>query len=286
MIQITPIQEFTLGKQIVSVKREDLACLPPGPPFAKVRGLYSVLQKEKKRGITTFGYMETSVSMAGWGLSYFCQKMGLKAVIFYPKYKKGEKDNQKDQFEQWKRFGAEVLPLEKPNRLMINWYRGRILLLNKYPNAIMLPQGLPFEETIQSVAEEIVRDYKIFENIKTIVVCVGSGVMCAGILRGISLINDLYNIRVKLTVLGILISPKDRKTMKRKILKMAKVFESNFFSFPGKIEVINAGYQYTDIEDCKCPFPCNIYYDRKAWKWLNDNIAEIEKPLLFWNIGA
>lgn len=286
MIKNTPILQYQINKRDLLVKREDLACLPPGPPFAKVRGLYPILQKLRKKGITTFGYMETSVSMAGWGLSYFCKEMGLKAVIFYPLYKKGEKDTQPLQFEQWKKFGAEVIPLEKPNRLMINWYRGRILLKNKYPDAIMLPQGFPFEETIQSVAEEIIRDYEIFQNIKTIVICVGSGVMCAGILRGISLIDGLYNIQMKMNIIGILISPKNTEIMKRKIFKMAKVFETGFFSFPGKVKIINAEYQYTDTENCKCPFPCNIYYDRKAWKWLNNNIHEIEQPLLFWNIGA
>ena len=286
MIQKTLIQEFILGKHRIYVKREDLACPSPGPPFAKVRGLYPVLQKAKKQGITVFGYMETSVSMAGWGLSYFCKEMGLKAVIFYPRYKKGERDNQLFQFEQWKKFGAEVLPLEKPNRLMINWYRGRILLKNKYPDAVMLPQGLPFEETIQSVAEETVKDYKLFQNIKTIVICIGSGVMCAGILRGLFLIRELYNIQIKPEIFGVLISPKNTKTMKKKIFKMAKVFETGFFSFQGKLRILDSEYQYTDIENCECPFPCNIYYDRKAWKWLNNNIHKIHQPLLFWNIGA
>lgn len=287
MIRNTPIQEFiVLEKHKIFVKREDLACSPPGPPFAKVRGLYLVLQKLSKEGITTFGYMETSISMAGWGLSYFCNKMGLKAVIFYPQYKGGEKNNQFFQFKQWKKFKAEILPLEKPNRLMINWYRARKLLKNKYPDAEMLPQGLPFEETIQSVAEEIVKDYKSFQNIKTIVVCIGSGVMYAGILRGISSIENLYNVKINLTIFGILVSPKNTKRMRTKIFKMAKVPELGFFSFSGKLKILDKGYQYTSPENQECPFPCNEYYDRKAWKWLNDNIREIEQPLLFWNIGA
>lgn len=285
MIQNTPIQEYKIGRSKVFVKREDLACLPPGPPFAKVRGLYPTLQKLKKEGITIVSYIETSISMAGWGVSYFCKKMGLKAVIFYPKYKNGERDNQLFQFEKWKEFDAEVIPLEKPNRLMINWYRARKLLKNKYPDAIMLPQGLPFEETVQNVAEEVIRDYKIFQNIKTIIICAGSGVMCAGVLKGIMLINELYSIRLTPNIFGILISPKSPEIMKKKIFKMAKVFETGFFSFPGKVKIFDIGYQYTDIENCACPFPCNIYYDRKAWKWMRDNILSFEQPLLFWNIG-
>ena len=286
MIQSTPIQEYKIGASKIFVKREDLACLPPGPPFAKVRGLYPVLQKLKKEGITTFGYMETSISMAGWGLSYFCKKMGLKAVIFYPLYKDGEKDNQLFQFEKWRQFGAEIYPLEKPNRLMINWYRARSLLKNKYLNAVMLPQGLPFEETVQNVTEEMMKDSEIFQAVKTIVACAGSGTMLAGILRGMHLIEEKNKTQTKPEIFGILVSPKSTERMRKNILKMGKMLEPGFFSFQGKLEILDAGYEYTDKEDCYCPFPCNPYYDRKAWKWMKDNISLLNPPLLFWNIGA
>ena len=67
MIQNTPIKKYKVDGHEIIVKREDLACLPPGPPFAKVRGLYPVLQKLKEKGVKIFGYMDTSISMAGWG---------------------------------------------------------------------------------------------------------------------------------------------------------------------------------------------------------------------------
>jgi hypothetical protein len=33
------------------------------------------------------------------------------------------------------------------------------------------------------------------------------------------------------------------------------------------------------------PFPCNPYYDLKAWEWLMKNKGQLEEPILFWNIG-
>ena len=79
ILQDTPTEEFSKG---YFVKREDMACLPPGPPFAKVRGLYRGLQKIKERGIDTVGYFETSISMATWGISYFCKLLEMKPIVF------------------------------------------------------------------------------------------------------------------------------------------------------------------------------------------------------------
>lgn len=280
MIQNTTIEKYKIGLQEIFVKREDLACSAPGPPFAKVRGLYPVLKKLKAQGITHFGYMDTSISMAGWGLSYFCKKMGLKAVIFYPVYKNGKRHNQEFQIKKWKEFGATIIPFEKPNRLMINWYRARKILKEGYPDSEMLPQGLPFEETIEKVSDEVKKDFEIFQKIKTIVLCIGSGTMASGILRG------LHSIIAKTEIYGIVVAPKDTARMKKKIYNMAGVDEKGFFAFKGRVNIIDHGFQYTDKEMIECPFPCNPYYDLKAWKWMVENIDKIEHPALFWNVGA
>ncbi len=289
MIQITPIKMLTRSTPIelykiknneIYVKREDLATIPPGPPFAKSRGLEPKLLSLKVTGVNTVGYCDTSISMGGFAVSYFCKEMGLKSVIFYPVYKDGERHNQTFQFKKWKEFGAEIIPLEKPNRLMINWYRARKILKEKYPDGEMLPQGLPFKETIDSVSDEIKRDEDTFKVVKTIVLCIGSGTMLAGILKG------LYSIDSTAEIYGVIVAPKSIDKMKNKIYKMANVFDSGFFAFKGNVNVIDAEFEYTDKEIFECPFPCNPYYDRKAWKWMIENINDFEKPLLFWNIGA
>jgi len=281
MIQDTPIESYKLNRQDILVKREDLACLPPGPPFAKVRGLLPVLKKHQENGIKIFGYMETSVSMAGWGLSYFCQRLNMKAVIFYPHYKDGiSRDNQDFQKEKWLQFGAKVLPLENPNRLMINWYRARKQLHQLYPDAVMLPQGLPFQETIEEVAKQVQKDKETFQSLKSIIICAGSGTMTAGVIQGLSEISATPK------VYGVLVAPKSKTKMEKKILQMAGVQTEGLFASNIDLEIIDAGYEYTQKEECDCPFPCNLHYDRKAWKWTVDNINEIEQPILFWNIGA
>lgn len=34
------------------------------------------------------------------------------------------------------------------------------------------------------------------------------------------------------------------------------------------------------------PFPTHKYWDKKAWRWLTENIDEIEGKTLFWNLGS
>lgn len=281
MIQNTPIEKYQVKERDIYVKREDLACLPPGPPFAKVRGLLPVLEELKADGIKTIGYMDTSISMAGWGISYFCKQLGMKAVLYYPQYKDGFKHNQELHLSKWKEFGAEILPIEKPNRMQINFYRARKHLEAKYSKTKMLPLGLTFQETVEKVSKQvIISDRDLLKG--TIVSCVGSGAMLAGVLKGCHQVGDRPD------CYGILVSDKNDQTMRKKILKMSGLSD-NYSLFNGldlSLSVVNAGYEYTEKEEIDCPFPCNPYYDRKAWKWLVERINSLKEPILFWNIGT
>lgn len=274
----TPIEEFKVNGISVFIKREDLACLPPGPPFAKIRGLYPRLSTLQKRGIKTVGYMETTVSMAGWGISYFCQQFGMRAIIFEPKYKDGkDHELQAKHRSIWYRFGAEIIPLENPNRLSINFYKARKILSKNWKDSFMLPQGLPFEETIVDVSKQVITTIPSSLLGGTIVSSVGSGTMLSGVIRGL-----IDRGGYKTQTFGILVSPKGAERMKKEIMKKVNRFAPN--NYP--LTIVDAGYQYTEEENYECPFPCSKYYDRKAWKWIVGNIEKLKPPILFWNIGG
>lgn len=285
LLRDTPIEEYEIDQGRVFVKREDLACSYPGPPFAKVRGLLPNLIRLKQEGIDTIGYMETTISMAGWGISYFCRELDLNAVIFYPCYKdKNIRENQEFQIEKWKEFGAKIVPLENPNRMKINFYRAQKRLKESNPNCYMLPLGLPFPETVQEIAKQIALFDQKYESI---VICIGSGTMAAGVLRGL---NDK---KMTSTVYGIFCAPKNIENMHKKILASANLDNSSRKGFNilkksniSSLNLYNEGYEYTQKEEIKCPFPCNPYYDRKAWAWLLRNYDSLKKPVLFWNIGS
>lgn len=281
----TPIEKMELKGFPLYVKREDLSCSYPGPPFAKVRGVYLKLLKLKESGIETVGYMETSLSMASWGISYLSRKIGLKVVVFYPKYKEGYRYEQEKQLKKWKEFNVEFYPIEKPGRQKINTYIAKKKLLELYPNSIMLDQGLPFEETVEEVSKQIDLCPKEILG-GSLIVSVGSGTILSGIIKG--LINNLH-LEKTMNIYGITAFPQNIKTKKHKIEKMSKTFLNKWGFFSNKninLILLDLGYKYEQKEEIECPFPCSKYYDRKAWKWLNENIEKLTQPIIFWNIGG
>jgi len=267
----TPVEKY--GN--VWVKREDLACPPPGPPFSKTRGLEAKLALLNAKGIKIVGYMDTSVSMGGIAVSYFCQQFGMTAIIFYPQYKEGNnRENLEDHIKKWQEFGATIVPLDKPQRQKINWYRARNILLKNWPNSFMLEQGFPYKESVNETAKQVRLLSKNILN-GTVIISVGSGVICSGVVKG------LLDFDTDTTIYGITVSPKDLIAMEKKIrVRSGDIFETV------NLKLINGGYEYTQTEDMEVPFPCNRYYDRKAWNWLIKNKENLKDPVLFWNIGG
>jgi len=271
----TPIEKY--GD--IYVKREDLACFPPGPPFAKVRGLYSRLLALKAKGVETIGYTETSISMAGWGVAWMAKQLGMTAVIFNPIYKTPNEVLTLHR-SKWIEFGAKMIDIPA-GMAKVNYHISKNILREQYgPGAVMLPLGLPFIETIREVYLEFALSK--CKKFNTIVMCVGSGTMAAGVLKGV------LKTKSKAQVIGVLCRPSKKIRQKKSlILGMAgAVLNDDFF------QMVDLGYEYTQKVDFFAPFPCNPYYDLKAYKFLMDyketeyNNIRFKKPILFWNIGA
>lgn len=180
LLKPTPVEIY----DSILVKREDLATDPPAPPFSKVRGLIPYLTGLKKQRIRTVGYTETSISMAGWGVAWACEKLGLKAVIFDPQYKNTPPLLAMHR-KQWSKFpDTHIIPI-KAGMAKVNWYLSRKLLAQYDPEGILLPLGLPFSETIEATAQEAKKTQKK-SDFKTVVVNVGSGTIAAGVWKGLT----------------------------------------------------------------------------------------------------
>ena len=119
--------------------------------------------------------------MAGWGVAYFAHLGGIEAVIFEPKFKGGVlKDMTPHLVERCREFGAEVR-FYQANRYKMVWYR----LRKENPDLHFLPLGLRFSETVGLVAKEFASvDPKFYEG-GSIVLCVSSGTMAAGVIAGL-----------------------------------------------------------------------------------------------------
>lgn len=260
-IKDTPVEEYN-G---VYVKREDL-CVPPGaPPFSKIRGLVKHLEKLKHQGYIGAAYVETSVSMAGWGVAWACSQMGMKCLIFNPVYKNPIPLLQYHR-QQWRQWGAETRDLPA-GRAKVNYFIARKQIPEGHK---LLPLGLPLPETVSetySVALTCIKNYR------SIAVCVGSGTIAAGIFRATAPNQTLYGV----------MSRSGNMEMKKKHITRDVIFAG---TTKGKIKLIDVGWEYAGACMHPVPFPCHAYYDAKAWKWLMENKDRISAPVLFWNIGS
>lgn len=276
IVNNTPIETYKVNGKSIDVKREDLCSLPPGPPFSKMRGIYSYLKRLKSEGIETVGYAESAISMAGWGLAYLCHILNMTLVIFDPQYKETPPTLAFHR-ENWNKFHPTIVPI-KAGRTSVNYYIGRKWLNEHYPNAVMLPIGMHCEETIQETAKEVLKLKKKYSNI---IVPVGSGTICAGVVRGFreKFEHGPYNI------IGIMSRSGDVRRKRNEIIEKSGVINASLLIMKIKLEIVDPGYQYTDSIYMEYPFPCNPFYDGKAWEWLNINLGNLREPILFWNIG-
>ncbi len=270
----TPIEKYKVNGIEVLVKREDLASSDEkdSPPFSKIRGLLLHLIELKKKGITTVGYTETSISMAGWGVAWAANKLDMNAVIFDPQYKETPQ-LLKFHRKQWKKFSPCIIPI-KAGMAKVNYYISRGILSENYSNSVMLPLGLPLEESIQATAKEFTKTY-LETKPNSIVISVGSGTIASGVYFDTPNHTSLY---------GIMTRTGSTEIKKQSILTKSKKLCGGFFG-ENNLHIIDMEWDYTEECIFPCPFPCHSYYDRKAWKWLVENINYLKPPILFWNIG-
>lgn len=273
----TPIESYDYQGWKYWVKREDLCGDFSAPTFSKIRGLIQVLRNKVIEGKTHIGYTETSISMAGWGVAWGCQEMGLKAVIFDPQYKKDHpgKDVLDFHRSRWKMYEAEIIPV-KAGMAKVNYNIARKILQERYgKTSEMLPLGLPFKETVLATLHEATTtrlNYSVDFN--TVVVNVGSGTVAAGVASGFS----------DKKVYGVMGRTGDIERKLNSICKKGRFIVGGMTGID--FTLIDPGWGYTERCDIEVPFPCHPYYDAKAFKWMVDNRKQLKPPVLFWNIGS
>lgn len=265
----TPIQKFYIEGKEVFVKREDLYSGGKAPSLSKLRGIEMHLNKLIAEGIKNVGILDTRISKSGWGLAYLAKNKGINVYCFYPKLKteKGLPFIQKKEEE----LGAKVVPL-KAGRCVILYSQAKKYMA-EMPNSYMMPMGLVLPETRNAITELI--NFEEYCHYKTIVLSLGTGTICSGIIKGLAK-NKLYP-----EIYGISCGMSCRKIRARIKLLLRRAYLHNH------IHLKNFNhYNYYDAENIKTPFPSSPYYDKKAWRWLIENYGNLNKPILFWNIGV
>lgn len=266
------IERYKIKDTYVNVVREDLVSAFPGPNNAKVRGIEAKIIKLKEQGIKSVASQDTRISRIGWGISWLCKKYDLKHYNFYPR----ATDNKLPFYQQMSQYwGGETIPIHGTFASAFRSLCEKYMVKNNI-DAYFFPIGASLDETLlelSSLVSQLPSD--IFEG--TIVTNVSSGTICAGLTYGCKQ-NGF-----KTDIVGVLGSSFENR--REKILKKIQSVTAEKIEFPN-LTIANPGYEYTEPEKFAPPFPCDIYLDRKAWKWLVDNVDTLKPPITFWNIGG
>lgn len=305
LVNDTPVGRYEVRGVPILVKREDLCAPFPGPSFSKMRGVVAHI---RSRPEPVIGVLDTLHSKAGWCVSYVCSQLGKKCVNFWPKYNADEHAERQHrptagdslvylprfQQQQARELGATMVAL-KAGRSAILYHGAKKWLKEHYgadgylmPNALKLPESITenaaeAERTAGAVLAGTSSPVLPDEEGTALVISISSGTVASGVLRGLESMSLLERYRVVLH-LGY-----------SRSLAAAQEYIAAQSGLPLErvkgFEFVDEGYGYADAVPLgdPPPFPCNPYYDAKAWRWLTkpSNLERFaDHPILFWNIGA
>ena len=279
LVNNTPVQKHAVSDSSsrwheVFIKREDLCC-PTGPPFSKMRGVYAHLQKCPEALI---GVLDTYHSKAGWAVARAAQDLGKEVINFYPRYKSDDATTIRYPQIKSQESGAYLHSLPA-GRSAVLYHQAKKLLLGVYSqnwktSGYMMPNALKLPESITENEAEAIRTLPHLPESGTVIISISSGTVAAGVTRGLVSTGRPYHF---MYCLGY-----SRSTyMVRRYMEVAANINLS------RHEFIDEGYAYKDEARHKieAPFPCNPYYDLKAWQWVVRNIDLIRGPVIFWNVG-
>lgn len=267
LVYNTPIEKY----EGIWVKREDLCATPPDPAFSKFRGVVAHLQKRPE---SVIGVLDTFHSQAGWAVSSACKLLGKRCINFWPRYKSESPDLIRKPQLQSQSLGAELREL-KAGKSIILHHRSKKLLLAEFPKAYLMPNALKLEESVEETAVELLRKRNDFPRY---IVSVSSGTIAAGVLRGLSRVEGGMLFKTPPQVYLHMGYSRSQDSLRNYLKKLAPQFPQSH------IHLIDEGYEYSQMATGKAPFPCNSFYDLKAWLWLSKQ--SWKKESMFWNIGS
>lgn len=258
----TPIEDYQ-DEYGLFVKREDLACPKPGPAFSKTRGVYAHILNRREKLI---GVLDTRHSQAGHAVARACQILGKKCVNFYPVYKAdtGLRFSQ----EKAEALGASLHGLPA-GRSCILFHQAR--KLTEADGGYIMPNALKLEESVAETAHEVPKE----GNYDLVIIPISSGTIAAGVVQG------FYRLGLNPKFIIHLGYSRSHDEVRKYIQTKSGVPTAD-------LVLIDEGYSYADssVRGETPPWPCNDYYDLKAFRWWVKNRKRYQElKTLFWNIG-
>lgn len=272
VVDITPVEDY-VDRYGLLVKREDMSCLPPGPPFSKTRGVLAHIAKRPERVI---GVLDTYHSQAGHAVAEACSLLGKDCVNYWPKRKAKVDDVLAPQQRAAQELGAEIVALQA-GRSAILYHQARKDLEQRYPGAYMMPNALKLPEMVSETAWEVQLTLSRIGCPDIFLVSASSGTIAAGVISGIQ-----KTIGKRVTVI---IHQGYHRPAISFIDYVNKCSGGPFDRI--NIELVDEAYSYSDMARPgeTPPWPCNPYYDLKAFRWWVARGRRVYRKALFWNIG-
>lgn len=139
----------------------------------------------------------------------------------------------------------------------------------------MMSNALKLQESVEETAKEVPDQHFDF-----VIIPISSGTIAAGVIRGFrdKGIHPTYLIHLGYS--------RSVEAVLKYLLSKTGLCEQDF-----KWQVIDEKYQYRDKArpGPNPPWPCNPYYDLKAFRWWvgigREVFGSLGKKTLFWNIG-
>jgi len=274
----TPVEDY-IDAYGLWVKREDLCSPTPGPPFSKTRGVFAHLKKRPEHSI---GVLDTFHSQAGWAVAHACSVLGKKCINFYPEYKNDPghrlpQDHAKD-------LGAKLVGLPA-GRSAVLYHGAKKHLVDYYDQPYMMPNALKLDETVEETAKEYLRTQAWFnskgKSFSSVLIPSSSATIASGVIKGI--LESKYTKGMTPIVIIHLGYSRSKDAVYKYI---SQKVGADLTELP--LHIVDEGYQYKDKasqKDIKPTWPCNEYYDLKAFQWwMSKGIHDFRNTLL-WNIG-
>ena len=252
----------------VYVKREDLCMAGTrGPPFSKMRG---VVEHIANRPEEVIGVLDTYHSQGGHAVAYACHELGKRCVNFWPRRKADIGAHLRPQQAAAQALGADLVAIPA-GRSAVLYHRAKSEL--KFSSdSYMMPNALKLPEMVTTTAKEAQQTFREYADVQRVIISISSGTIAAGVLQAL---DDLEWVGEVVLHMGY-------SRPVGATIKYVKTMAQRNFEWI-QLRVVDEGFAYGDAVKVSVPFPCNMYYDAKAWKWLMDNP---QPNTLFWNVGA
>ncbi|UQS95114.1 threonine dehydratase [Pseudanabaena phage Pam3] len=276
LVHNTPVEDHLAAFGLL-VKREDLSCPPPGPPFSKTRGVFAHV---KARPESVIGVLDTDHSQGGHAVAQACALLGKTCVNFYPVRKADQFRPLQRQQQAARELGAKLVSLQA-GRSAILYHQAKKQLATFNADSYMMPNALKLPEMVAETAREVQATLvsTILHPRLPVLISASSGTIAAGVIRGF---RDAGRNPIFLVHQGY------ERPAGAILNYMEKV--GGIDLSPGSdldVRLINEGYAYSDLAKRGevPPWPCNAFYDLKAFRWwLAEGRAKYGEALL-WNIG-